>query len=95
MDFMQAPENSQNQVKVPISARIVKSLSDGLDELAEATNRKKSFLIEDAIMRYLEEQAWQISAIKDGIKQADDGVFVPDSEIDSLLKNYGVDTDGD
>ena len=50
-----------------LSLRIPSNTKQRLEELANATGRTKAFLALDAIEKYLEVEAWQISAIKDGI----------------------------
>ena len=50
-----------------LSLRIPTGTKQRLEELANATGRTKAFLALDAIEKYLEIEAWQISAIKDGL----------------------------
>ena len=50
-----------------LSLRIPTGTKQRLEELANATGRTKAFLALDAIQKYLEIEAWQISAIKDGL----------------------------
>ena len=50
-----------------LSLRIPAITKQRLEELANATGRTKAFLALDAIEKYLEIEAWQISAIKDGL----------------------------
>lgn len=58
------------------SLRLPKGTKDRLQELADATGRTKAFLAQDAIERYLELESWQIKAIQNGIKNADEGEIV-------------------
>lgn len=48
----------------PTSVRLEDDLAEQLDQLAAAVNRPKTWLIEDAIRRYVEEQSWQVAAIR-------------------------------
>lgn len=50
-----------------LSLRIPSITKQRLEELANATGRTKAFLALDAIEKYLEIEAWQISAIHEGI----------------------------
>lgn len=59
------------------SLRLSKDTKDKLQALAEATGRTKAFLAQDAIEKYLELESWQIRAIQEGIKTADEGKVVP------------------
>lgn len=63
------------------SLRLSTDTKDRLQKLAEATGRTKSFLAQEAIERYLDIEAWQITAIQDGIKDVDDGKTVSFSDI--------------
>ncbi len=73
-----------------ISARLDSSLAKKLEKLAKATNRSKSFLAAEAIEKYIDEQSWQIEAIKEGIKEAEKGNFATDKEVKQFFKKYGV-----
>ena len=57
-----------------------------LQKLAKETRRAESRLAAEAIRSYVVEQEWQIAAIKEGIKEADAGNFVPDREVQAFLK---------
>ena len=71
-----------------LTLRVDESIKAKLDELAHATHRSKSFLAEEAIVRYLELEAWQIGEIKQAIKEADQGDFAEPSEMATLLTKY-------
>ena len=43
--------------------------------------------------RLVEEQAWQIGAIREGIKEADKGKFATDKEVRKTFKKWGVNED--
>ena len=58
-----------------ISARLDPETAKKLELLVKATARSKSYLVAEAIEAYVEEQAWQIGAIREGIKEADKGKF--------------------
>lgn len=46
-----------------ISIRLSDELAGRLDELAVAVDRSSAWLIEQAIARYVEEEAWQVAAV--------------------------------
>jgi len=73
-----------------ISARLDSNLAKKLDKLAKATNRSKSFLAAEAIEKYIDEQSWQIEAIKKGVKEADEGNFASDKEVQQFFKKFGL-----
>jgi predicted transcriptional regulator len=46
--------------------------------------------VAEAVDRYLHEQEWQVSAIKDGLQQAKNGQFAADNEVREFFKKRGV-----
>ena len=80
---------------VPVSGRIDKSISEKLSLLSKATARSRSFLIGEAIKAYVDEQTWQIEAIKEGLEQAKQGKFASKEKIRKTFAKYGVNVDED
>lgn len=74
--------------KQGISLRIEESKIAELDQLADSTQRDRSFLINEAIENYLEVQKWQIDHIKAALKQADAGEFATDADVSKALKKW-------
>jgi RHH-type transcriptional regulator, rel operon repressor / antitoxin RelB len=72
------------------SFRIDDALKEKLGSLAEATQRSKSFLAAEAIQRYVEEEAWQVSEIMEGAKQAREAGTVPDEEAQAWMTSLGT-----
>ena len=73
-----------------ISAKLDPKVAKKLDLLAKATDRSKSYLVAEAIESYVEGQAWQIEAIKEGIKEADKGKFATERQVKKTFKKWGV-----
>ncbi|MFT5397135.1 MAG: putative transcriptional regulator [Gammaproteobacteria bacterium] len=59
-----------------------------LDQLANTLDRSRNYLVNQAIEQYLDINAWQIQKIKQGIKAADEGRFVDDSEMQRIFNKY-------
>jgi predicted transcriptional regulator len=76
-----------------VSAKLEPALAEKLDLLAKATARSRSFLVAEAIETYVKDQAWQIKAIQEGIKEADRGNFATDEEVEKVFKKWGVNED--
>ena len=76
-----------------ISARLDPETAKKLELLVKATARSKSYLVAEAIEAYVEEQAWQIGAIREGIKEADKCKFATDKEVRKTFKKWGVNED--
>ena len=78
-----------------VTARLDTDTKEKLDLLAKSTARSKSFLIAEAVRAYVKEQAWQIDAIKEGVKQADAGKFASGDETRSTFAKWGVNVQKD
>jgi predicted transcriptional regulator len=64
-----------------LSVRVDADTADRLDRLAEATDRPRSWHIEQALDAYLDVQAWQIREIEKGVAELMAGKGVPHSKI--------------
>lgn len=71
-----------------LTLRIPEETRAKLDKLAQATHRSRSYLAEEAIVRYLELEAWQVGEIEQAIQEADRGDFADPSDMADLLKKY-------
>ena len=49
--------------------------------LAAAVDRDRSYLVNEALTAYLEIHRWRIEHIERGLKEADAGLFAPESEV--------------
>ena len=76
-----------------VSTKLEPSISEKLDLLAKATARSRSFLVAEAIETYVKDQAWQIEAIQEGIKEANNDNFATDKEVKKAFKKWGVNED--
>jgi len=73
-----------------MTIRLEPELKDRLDQLAESTNRSKSFLAAEAIRDFIELNEWQIQEIKQAIKEADDGDLATDKSVNKILSKWHV-----
>lgn len=74
-----------------VTTRIDEETQSRLDQLAKATDRSRSWLVADAIRRYVEEEGWQVAAIEAGLRQADAGDFATEDEVKAAFAEWGVD----
>ena len=70
---------------VNISARVPEALRDQVDALAEALDRDRAWVIEQAVKRYLEDEAQFIAAVRAGIADADAGRVISMEEMEARL----------
>lgn len=59
-----------------------------IDLVAANLDRDRSYIINEAITAYLELYRWQISHIKEGIRQADAGEFASEEEIAKVFRRH-------
>lgn len=72
-----------------ISFRIHAEKVDALERLAKATDRPRSWHIEQALDSYLDVQAWQIAEIEKSIAEMDAGEGIAHEKIKNELLNWG------
>ena len=60
----------------PLTLRLERRLKARLDRLAEATDRSRAWLAAEAVKHYLELNEWQIAAIRQGVREAEQGRLV-------------------
>ena len=72
----------------PLNVR-VPFVATELEALTQATGRTKSFLTVEALREYLQVQAWQVQAIKDGLAEANRGEFATENEVATFFAKYG------
>jgi predicted transcriptional regulator len=58
--------------------------------LVKSSSCSVSELTAEAIRIYVEDQSWQIDAIKEGIRQAEAGNFAPENAVKSVFSKWGV-----
>jgi predicted transcriptional regulator len=68
-------------MKEIITIRVEPEIKEKLDQMADATKRSKSYLASEALQEYIKLNEWQIKAIQEGIRQADEGQLIPHEEI--------------
>jgi predicted transcriptional regulator len=63
--------------------------AERLERLAEATDRPRSWHIEQALDAYLDDQAWQVGQIETGLAEMDAGRAVPHEKVADWLRTWG------
>jgi RHH-type rel operon transcriptional repressor/antitoxin RelB len=61
---------------------------EALDALAQAQDRDRTYVLNEAIDAYLEVHQWQIEHIKEGIRQADAGQFASDATVATAFSRW-------
>jgi predicted transcriptional regulator len=71
--------------KVNVTCRLDGDAVAFLDELGARTDRDRSYLIKDAVRRYISLHRWQIEEVEKGIAEADRGEFATDEEVEAMF----------
>ncbi len=74
--------------KSAVSIRIDEEKIEALDELAGASKRDRSFLINEAIDLYLDVNGWQVQRIKAALNQAKKGKFSSSSKLSKAINKW-------
>lgn len=72
-----------------VTIRISASLKTRLNKLADATARSRSFLAAHALQLYVDDQEWQIAAIRKGRREIREGRFVSHEKVSRWLRSWG------
>ena len=73
-----------------MTVRVDDEIKERLEQLAEATQRSKSFLAAEAIREFVENNEWQIREIHTALQEADAGDFASDKAVAVLAKKWKV-----
>jgi predicted transcriptional regulator len=74
--------------KQTVSFRLDSDKVSALDALARATDRDRTYLLNEAVSAYLEVQRWQTAHIKKSVKQADTGQFMDHREVKKMAAKW-------
>jgi RHH-type rel operon transcriptional repressor/antitoxin RelB len=74
--------------KLTVSFRIDQDKVEALDTLAEALDRDRTYLLNEAVGAYLDVQRWHIEHIERGIRQADAGKLVDHAKVKKMVAGW-------
>ena len=72
-----------------ISFRISSEAVDTLDALAETMDRDRSYLLNEAVERYLELNEYHIRLIKKGLRAAKEGRLISHADVKKMISKMG------
>jgi predicted transcriptional regulator len=78
-----------------LSFRVPKDKADKLEELADAMDRPRSWLLRQALDAYLDVQAWQVAHIEEGRRELREGKGIPHEKVVAWLETWGTDDETD
>ena len=73
-----------------VTLRLTAEMSRRLARLAKSTDRTRAKVAADAIGKYLDDNAWQIEAIAEGVRSADEGPMYSHDQVEQWVKSWGT-----
>lgn len=74
-----------------MTIRLEPALKRRLEQLAESTQRSRSFLAVQAIREFVDLNEWQIAEIRSAIAEADRDDFASEERLKDVLGKWGAD----
>ncbi len=75
----------------PTTVRIDENMLGRLDNLARNQDRPRSYLINQALKRYIEYEEWFVQEVKEGLKEVERDEIATDNEVTAAFRKWGVD----
>ena len=66
-------------------------MPERINSLAETLSRPRSWVIKQAIARFVEYEEWFVQAVKDGLQEVEQGKIATDKEVTEAFGKWGVD----
>jgi RHH-type rel operon transcriptional repressor/antitoxin RelB len=74
--------------KVNVTCRMDEERVAGLDKLGQYYDRDRSYLINQAVDRFLSYHQWQLKEVEKAIAEADAGELLTEKEFDAEMKKW-------
>jgi predicted transcriptional regulator len=74
--------------KVSVTVRLDEDTVAFLDKLGEVEDRDRSYLVRKAVANFVEVHRWQIEEIEKAVKEADEGLFASDEEVEQAFGKW-------
>ena len=74
-----------DMAKQTMTIRIEPDVRSSLDAIAEAADRDRTWVVNQALTAYIETQRWQIEHIRQGLREADAGKFASARAVNRAL----------
>lgn len=71
--------------------RIEDDMLERIDSLAQTMSRPRSWVIKEAISRFVEYEEWFVKEVKDGLKEVEQGDITTTEELVDAFGKWGVD----
>jgi predicted transcriptional regulator len=74
-----------------LTIRLAPGVKARVEQLAEATDRTSTWVVHDALVKYLDANEWQVKSIREAVANADAHPedFVEHREVEAWLRSWG------
>lgn len=86
---------TSQHVSRTISFRIAPEKVEALDAIAKVMDRDRSYLLNEAIESYLQEQQQFASLVQEGLQASNQGKIIEDEDVLRLIDSWSTEHDGD
>ncbi len=73
------------------TVRLADETLDRVDQLADAMNRSRTWVIKEALDRYLDHEEWFVQQVTSALEAVDAGQVATAAEVAERFKRWGVD----
>lgn len=75
----------------PTTVRIDDNVLDRLDSLAGTLNRSRSWIINQAIEKFVDYEEWFAQEVQAGLSEVQQGKIATDEEVKKAFNKWGID----
>ncbi len=73
------------------TVRIEDNMLERIDSIAETLSRPRSWVIKEAIARFVEYEEWFVQEVKNGLQEVEKDKIATDEEVSKAFGKWGVD----
>ena len=71
------------------TVRLEDNVIDRVDQLAADISRSRSWVIKQAIEKFLDYEEWFVKEVKDGLQEVEQGDIASDAEVTERIRKWG------
>lgn len=81
-------KSKESTEKVNVTCRMAKDRVKALDEIGEAYDRDRSYIVNEAVEEYLARRQWQVEEVERARREVADGKFLTEEEFLADVKTW-------
>lgn len=72
--------------KQTLTVRVDAETRKALDHISVTLDRDRSYVVNQALAAYVSTYQWQVEHIRQGLREAEAGKFVPKAKVDKVIR---------